>query len=182
MDLSIDWLSGLNEPCCNCPKTFFKAEHYGVVGASKDPAKFGNKVSTSLGHPILGSLLGRLTMPIHFATVFSLQVLKWYTSRGMLSLSGKPLVRDHFESCELIDHACATGLDVTPVHPKESEIESLRTVKDIGELQAPSNTSLSFITPPAITLPTVQKALLEKHFAAVWLQVSKLSREMGPFG
>ncbi|KDN45958.1 NAD-P-binding protein [Tilletiaria anomala UBC 951] len=101
-------------------KNFFRADRYSVVGASKDPEKFGNKV------------------------------LKWYIARG---------------------------LQVTPVHPKEAEIESLATVKEVGELPSPTRTSLSLITPPKVTLPIVQKALQEYHFPTVWLQPGAESPE-----
>ncbi|CAD6884067.1 unnamed protein product [Tilletia controversa] len=95
-------------------KTFFTSEAYAVVGASKDPSKFGYKV------------------------------LKWYES---------------------------AGLSVTPVHPKEPEIEGLKTVASLSDLPADSRTktSISVITPPKVTLGVVQSAV-ELGINAIWLQ------------
>ncbi|KAK0546253.1 hypothetical protein OC846_002689 [Tilletia horrida] len=95
-------------------KTFFTSEAYAVVGASKDPAKFGYKV------------------------------LKWYEN---------------------------AGLPVTPVHPKESEIEGLKTVASLNELPSGSapKTSVSVITPPKVSLGVVQSAV-EQGINAIWLQ------------
>ncbi|KAK0527374.1 hypothetical protein OC834_003798 [Tilletia horrida] len=95
-------------------KTFFTSEAYAVVGASKDPAKFGYKV------------------------------FKWYEG---------------------------AGLPVTPVHPKESEIEGVPTVSSLADLPADarSKTSVSVITPPKVSLGVVQSAV-ELGINAIWLQ------------
>jgi len=92
---------------------FFAASSYAVVGASKDPAKFGNKV------------------------------LRWY-------------------SAHLPGH-------VTPINPKETNIEGVDALKSISLLPSPSSTSLSIITPPAVTLAVLSEALA-LGFHALWLQ------------
>lgn len=57
---------------------------------------------------------------------------------------------------------------VYPVHPKEAEIEGLRTVPDLASLPVPVH-GLSIITPPAITEQLIEEA----HAAGiprVWMQ------------
>ncbi|KAJ9478164.1 CoA_binding domain-containing protein [Pseudozyma hubeiensis] len=98
--------------------SFFSASKYAVVGASKDPSKFGNKV------------------------------LKWYQTHS---------------------------LDVTPIHPKEAEIESLATQADVASFLDKAGTSadkvaISVVTPPKISLAVVQKGLQDQGVAAFWLQ------------
>ncbi|KAF9527336.1 NAD-P-binding protein [Crepidotus variabilis] len=60
-------------------------------------------------------------------------------------------------------------LDVTPVHPKEKELESLQTVTSVAELSSPTKTSISVITPPKVTL-SVLKAAKELSVPAIWIQ------------
>ncbi|KAI0745311.1 NAD-P-binding protein [Earliella scabrosa] len=73
---------------------------------------------------------------------FGTKVLKWYQARNK---------------------------DVTPVHPKEDELEGLKTVRTIGDLSAPSETSISVITPPKITLGILEQAKA-LNVPALWLQ------------
>ncbi|EIN11460.1 NAD(P)-binding protein [Punctularia strigosozonata HHB-11173 SS5] len=75
-------------------------------------------------------------------TKFGTKVLQWYQARS------KP---------------------VTPVHPKEAELEGLPTVKSIAELPAPAETSISLVTPPKITLGIVQEAK-KLNVPALWIQ------------
>lgn len=60
------------------------------------------------------------------------------------------------------------GKTAYPVHPKEAEIEGVRTVPDLASLPVPVH-GLSMITPPAVT-----EALIEEAHAAgiprVWMQ------------
>lgn len=99
---------------------FFGASKFAVVGASKDPSKFGNKV------------------------------LKWYQ---------------------------AHNLDVTPIHPKEPEIESVATQPDVAHFldnagTSAENVAISVVTPPMISLAVVQKGLQDQGVSTFWLQVS----------
>ncbi|RPD53180.1 NAD(P)-binding protein [Lentinus tigrinus ALCF2SS1-6] len=84
-------------------------------------------------------------------TKFGTKVLKWYQARDK---------------------------DVTPVHPrahrftsaqKEDELEGLKTIRSIAELSAPTETSISIVTPPKITLGILEKAK-ELDVPALWLQ------------
>ncbi|KAG5653521.1 hypothetical protein H0H81_012595 [Sphagnurus paluster] len=43
--------------------------------------------------------------------------------------------------------------NVTPVHPKEPELEGIKTITDISELPSPNATALSIITPPKVSAP-----------------------------
>ncbi|KAI0823422.1 NAD-P-binding protein [Trametes gibbosa] len=75
-------------------------------------------------------------------TKFGTKVLKWYQARSK---------------------------DVTPVHPKEDELEGLKTIRAITELPAPTETSISIITPPKITLGVLEQAKA-LNIPALWLQ------------
>jgi hypothetical protein len=39
---------------------------------------------------------------------------------------------------------------VTPVHPKEAELQGLPTIKTLAELSSPSTTAVSIVTPPKV--------------------------------
>ena len=71
----------------------------------------------------------------------------------------------------------AHSLDVTPIHPKEPEIENIATQRDVTSfLEAagtkPENVAISVVTPPKISLAVVQKGLQEQGVSSFWLQVS----------
>ncbi|KAF8637299.1 hypothetical protein AX16_010829 [Volvariella volvacea WC 439] len=86
----------------------------------------------------------------HFAVIgaskdqskYGTKVLKWYQNRS---------------------------LSVTPVHPKEPELEGLKTLSSISQLGNPRETSISIITPPKVTLGILQQAK-ELGVPALWLQ------------
>jgi len=74
---------------------------------------------------------------------FGTRVLKWYQARAF---------------------------DVTPVHPKEGELEGVKTVNALSELPGPfDETSVSIITPPKVTLGILESAK-ELGIRALWLQ------------
>ncbi|KAI9067335.1 NAD-P-binding protein [Trametes sanguinea] len=73
---------------------------------------------------------------------FGTKVLKWYQARN---------------------------IDVTPVHPKEEELEGLKTVRTIADLPAPTETSVHIITPPKVTLGILEQAKA-LGVPALWLQ------------
>ncbi|KAI0665976.1 NAD-P-binding protein [Trametes maxima] len=75
-------------------------------------------------------------------TKYGTKVLKWYQARSK---------------------------DVTPIHPKEAELEGLKTVHAVGELSAPAETSISIITPPKVTLGVLEQAKA-LGVPALWLQ------------
>ncbi|KAF9497987.1 NAD-P-binding protein [Pleurotus eryngii] len=61
------------------------------------------------------------------------------------------------------------SFQVTPVHPREAELEGFPTISAISDLPSPTKTSISIITPPKVTLGIVQKAK-ELGVPALWLQ------------
>lgn len=72
-----------------------------------------------------------------------------------------------------LDHRLA----VVPVHPTLSEIEGVRTVKSVSELEDAASVSVSFITPPAVTAKVAAEA-----FAAgvrnMWFQPNSAHAEV----
>jgi len=58
---------------------------------------------------------------------------------------------------------------VTPVHPKEPNLEGINTVKTLSKLPHPTKTSISIITPPKVTL-SILKEGNELGIPAFWLQ------------
>lgn len=63
----------------------------------------------------------------------------------------------------------AQGLDVVPVNPRSPEIAGLKTIASISSLTSPHTTSVSIITPPAVTLGVLKEARA-LGIPAVWLQ------------
>jgi len=63
----------------------------------------------------------------------------------------------------------ARDYKVTPVHPKESELEGLAALKSIADLASPQETSISIITPPKVTLGILKQAK-ELGVRSLWLQ------------
>lgn len=68
------------------------------------------------------------------------------------------------------------NLPVTPVHPKLSSIEGLQAVRDLSEVMdlaadpVEAKTSVSVITPPAITLELLKARASDARIVAFWLQ------------
>ncbi|KAH7339977.1 NAD-P-binding protein [Rhizoctonia solani] len=60
-------------------------------------------------------------------------------------------------------------ITVTPVHPKESELEGVKTVKKLAELQSADKTSVSIVTPPKVTLAVLKEGK-ELGVPAFWIQ------------
>ncbi|KAF8684237.1 CoA binding domain [Rhizoctonia solani] len=75
-------------------------------------------------------------------TKFGTKILKWYQNRD---------------------------LTVTPVHPKEDELEGVKTVKNLAGLKSPTATSVSIVTPPKVTLAVLKEGK-ELGVPAFWIQ------------
>ncbi|KAG8741185.1 hypothetical protein FRC10_003230 [Ceratobasidium sp. 414] len=60
-------------------------------------------------------------------------------------------------------------IPVTPVHPKESELEGVNAVKSLKELESPTTTSVSIITNPKVSLAILKEGK-ELGVPAFWLQ------------
>ncbi|KAI0250108.1 NAD-P-binding protein [Lactifluus subvellereus] len=63
----------------------------------------------------------------------------------------------------------ARNFSVTPVHPKESELENIAAVPSLTDLPAPAETSVGVITNPKVTRDLLQPAN-ELNIPALWLQ------------
>lgn len=59
--------------------------------------------------------------------------------------------------------------DVTPVHPKETEIQGVTAIRALSDLPDPTNTSVSVITGPKITFGLLEQAKA-LGIPALWLQ------------
>ena len=68
------------------------------------------------------------------------------------------------------------GKTVTPVNPKASEVEGLPSVPDLAGLVDPTNTAISIITPPAVTLKVVEEAA-GLGIKRLWMQPGAESAE-----
>ncbi|CAM0141166.1 hypothetical protein VKS41_009257 [Umbelopsis sp. WA50703] len=69
------------------------------------------------------------------------------------------------------------NLQVTPINPREPSVEGITSIASVSELADPKNTGLSIITPPSVTLKTLQDA----HAAGVkyvWLQPGTDNQEV----
>lgn len=76
------------------------------------------------------------------------------------------------------------GLPVTPINPRASEVTvrstNYTTAKSPGALDCPSETSLSIITPPAVTINVLKEAK-DAGITAVWLQPGTYNDEVMDF-
>ncbi|EJD02677.1 NAD-binding protein [Fomitiporia mediterranea MF3/22] len=93
-------------------RAFLSAKRFAVIGASKNPDKWGSRV------------------------------LRWYQTHDKT---------------------------VTPVHPREIELEGLKTFETLEAVPEPSETAVSVITPPAVTLGILESAK-SLNVPYVWLQ------------
>ncbi|KAJ7933835.1 NAD-P-binding protein [Mycena leptocephala] len=75
-------------------------------------------------------------------TKFGTKILNWYKARSM---------------------------NVQPIHHKETHLEGLETIPSVAELPFPTETSISIITPPKVTLSLLQAAV-PLGVPAVWIQ------------
>ena len=69
------------------------------------------------------------------------------------------------------------NLPVRPINPTASTIESLHVTKSISDLEAPSSTSLSFLTQPPVTLKSLKEASTS-GVQRVWLQPGSFDRDV----
>ncbi|ABR30621.1 CoA-binding protein [Thermosipho melanesiensis] len=71
------------------------------------------------------------------------------------------------------------GFDVIPITPKYEEIEGIKTVKSVGELD--KNIDLIvFVVPPKVGL-SVTKEAIENGFRTLWYQPGAYSSEIDTF-
>lgn len=84
---------------------------------------------------------------------------------------------NHFASSEkqVLKWYQAHQLDITPIHPKEREIENVSTQPNVAHFlenagTSAANVAISVVTPPKISLAVVQRGLQEQGVATIWLQ------------
>ncbi|KZT29083.1 NAD-P-binding protein [Neolentinus lepideus HHB14362 ss-1] len=58
---------------------------------------------------------------------------------------------------------------VTPIHPREAELEGVPTAKSLSNLASPQETAVSIITAPPITIQLLKEAK-SLSIPALWLQ------------
>ncbi|KIJ60050.1 hypothetical protein HYDPIDRAFT_183787 [Hydnomerulius pinastri MD-312] len=74
----------------------------------------------------------------------------------------------------------ARNKDVTPVHPVNSELEGLKTIKTIEELPSPKETALSIITPGRITIKLLEQAKA-LGVPAIWIQPGAADKDCADY-
>lgn len=78
---------------------------------------------------------------------------------------------------KVLDWYVKHGLDVVPVNPKEKTIMGRSTVADVQSLADPSNTSISVVTPPAVSKHVLEEAVRRK-VPSVWFQPGSFNDEV----
>jgi predicted CoA-binding protein len=118
------------------------------------PSFYPNRKHSSYAMPNMDAAAARFFSAPHFAVVgasqdtskFGYRILAWYHTHS---------------------------LDVTPINPRSPTInlpsKAYSTVKSVSELLAPSETALSFLTPPAATKTVLEEAKAA-GISSVWLQ------------
>ncbi|KAG0166288.1 hypothetical protein DFQ28_007721 [Apophysomyces sp. BC1034] len=91
-----------------------------------------------------------------------------FINRSQFAVVGASSVRTKFGN-RILRWYQNQNLHAIPVNPKEAEIESIPAVASIDQLPNPSQTGLSVITPPKVTLHVLQqaRALGIQH---IWIQ------------
>lgn len=135
-------------------KTFFSYPAFAVVGASSNPAKFGN---TSMLPPLPSSPspLPPLSSAHHSHTA----VFKWYHAHNLPATPINPTAKT------ITLPSVPTPFPATP---------------SIAALPKPTQTSLSIVTPPAATLAVLREAK-GLGVPAVWLQPGTFNDEVVGF-
>ncbi|KAI9455355.1 NAD(P)-binding protein [Lactarius psammicola] len=96
------------------------------------------------------------------------EIQKYFLSSSRYAVVGASKDQSKFGT-KVLRWYLARNLSVTPVHPKESELEGVATVSSLADLSAPTETSVSIITNAKITLGLLQQAM-ELNIPALWLQ------------
>lgn len=132
-------------------KRFFSSPFFAVVGASSNPAKFGHKGSTQ-APPSCPLISEQLTNRSLFFTVHA-----WYLNHD---------------------------LPVTPINPASKTVtvndEDYPTLPDVKSLPKPTETSVSIITHPGITINVLKEAK-SVGIPAVWLQPGTFDKDVLDF-
>lgn len=95
-------------------------------------------------------------------------IQKYFLSSPRFAVVGASKDQSKFGT-KVLGWYLARNLSVTPVHPKEKELEGVATVSSLTDLPAPAETSVSIITNAKVTLGLLQQAI-ELNIPALWLQ------------
>ncbi|CAO1613734.1 unnamed protein product [Sympodiomycopsis kandeliae] len=156
-------------------KDFFSSSTYAIAGASKDPNKIGNKVSTALSEsqdlaPVQGLLSAVSQSKDGESQTHRGQSAKLVLESCLNALDTDKRSRLGEEYCDVVKWYKEHGFEAVPIHPKESSVEELHTVASVFDLPDAHQTSLSIITPPQVSLPILKTSLLELEIPWIWLQ------------
>lgn len=95
------------------------------------------------------------------------QQIKLFLASSSFGVAGASKNRDKFGN-KILRCYQQHGMRVVPINPREREIEGVACVATIEELPD-EVTSLSIITPPAVTAQLVPEAI-RKGITAIWIQ------------
>ncbi|KAJ3557393.1 hypothetical protein NM688_g1492 [Phlebia brevispora] len=98
----------------------------------------------------------------------SVEVKKLFLSSPKYAVVGASKDQSKFGT-KVLKWYLARNKDVTPIHPKEDELEGVRTIRQLSDLPTPTETSVSIITPPKVTLGILEQAKA-LSVPALWLQ------------
>lgn len=104
----------------------------------------------------------------HFAVAGASNDANKFGYKRMSSTAAKILRPANTSSTVLawyMDHS----LPVTPINPRAPQILDIPTVASPSKLQSPQSTSLSIVTPPAVTLAVLKEAQ-SVGIPSVWMQ------------
>lgn len=142
-------------------RSFFTARYFAVVGASNDPAKFG--------HKSMSSVLPK-TLPVRHPLPFSYFQLHPF-HQTMAQHTNPPTVFSWYTQ---------HSLPVTPINPSASGITTDKeypTLPNLSALPHPTETSVSIITPPKVTMKVLEEAK-KLGIQGVWLQPGTFDPEV----
>ncbi|KZP34446.1 NAD-P-binding protein [Athelia psychrophila] len=121
----------------------------------------------------LPSLARPLPLPtLHYhrtmSSVTLIEKQKLFLSSPQFAVVGASADKTKFGT-KVLQWYQAHSKTVTPVHPKNDELEGIPAVRTLANLSAPAETSVSIITNPKITLGLLQQAK-DLAIPALWLQ------------
>ncbi|KAE8441562.1 hypothetical protein EG329_004681 [Mollisiaceae sp. DMI_Dod_QoI] len=143
-------------------KAFFSAPYFAVVGASNDPKKFGHKREER--RCVRGGVIEEkradvgeimLSEDCVLQTVFT-----WYTHHNLPVTPINPF---------------APSIETRSPYPAR-KVQSYATVPSLSALPHPTETSVSFVTAPKVTMEVLQEAK-KLGIQGVWLQPGSFDDE-----
>ncbi|KAK1232344.1 hypothetical protein PQX77_004507 [Marasmius sp. AFHP31] len=109
----------------------------------------------------------------------ALRLQKAFLSNPYFAVAGASKVQSKFGT-KVLKWYLNRELTVQPVHPKEPQLEGIKTIRSVETLPSPTGTSLSIITPPSVTLG-ILKQVKQLSIPYVWLQPGAEDAEVVQF-